>query len=163
MACCIITFRRCIICSWWLFPWHAIHPCSLACGCCFWSCNTEGSFVICCCMHAATPGTQPRAASTRQLISKGLHIKKPYYRSGHWAPREREREFPFNWKGCARGTWSWNSFTHSIANYMIMCLDFRFQHNYFQSSRQFFCCAIWFQDLERFVLGRYAKNTWIQN
>jgi hypothetical protein len=82
-------------------------------------------------MHAATPDTQPRAASTRQLISKGLHIKNHITDldiEHREREREREREFPFNWKGCARRTWSWNSFTHIIANYMIMCLDFRFQH-----------------------------------
>jgi hypothetical protein len=44
-------------------------------------------------MHAATPGTQPRAASTRQLISKGLHIKNHIIDLDiEHQERERERE-----------------------------------------------------------------------
>jgi hypothetical protein len=42
-------------------------------------------------MHAATPDTQPRAASTRQLISKGLHIKN-HIIDLDIEHRERERE-----------------------------------------------------------------------
>jgi hypothetical protein len=184
-------------------------------------------------MHAATCDTQPRPASTRQLISKELHIKNHIIdldieHRAREREREREREFPFNWKGCARGTWSWHM---SIANYMIMCLDFRFQHRiifkvaavlllcnlisrlrkicalqickeyldsklireiifcllfvqylidfktqkdfvFLQICKEILCglknhpqifylllCNTWFQDSERFVLCRHAKNT----
>jgi hypothetical protein len=42
-------------------------------------------------MHAATPDTQPRAASTRQLISKELHIEN-HIIDLDIEHRERERE-----------------------------------------------------------------------
>ncbi len=42
-------------------------------------------------MHAATPDTQPRAASTRQLISRELHIKN-HIIDLDIEHRERERE-----------------------------------------------------------------------
>jgi hypothetical protein len=96
-------------------------------------------------MHAATPDTQPRAASTRQLISKGLHIKN-HITDLDIEHRERERErerIPLQLEGVCKRNMELKFFHTYHSKLYDNVSGFQVSaQNYFQSSRQFYCCAI---------------------